>query len=325
MLSNEELIRYLKEKKWLSSPAVEAAFKAVDRKLFLPPSLSTPAYFDQPLQLGPIHISAPFIYALALEALELRPGQSFLNVGSGTGYMSALAHQLVTNKGANHAIELQAEALELSINNIQRLEERMNQEIGIVFVCGNGLVLSSISEGHHNQYDRVFVGAGCMPDEETLGSFVSLLSCPGGVLVAPFEKRLLKIVRSSTEELQIEDLALVDFVPLQYPRQIDYDKPPVLPPKSWSPEHHHNFPQAFKDLVLQVLMISLRQKNIVIGAWFEVLSYLFCDGSFCLGRCAGVNHLKQFNSPDNCLGFVRSTSQRNKQTSQCLKIGCIAM
>ena len=51
------------------------------------------AYADQPLKEGNVHMSAPHIYGSVLEALELRPNSSlsFLNVGSGTGYLTCIA------------------------------------------------------------------------------------------------------------------------------------------------------------------------------------------------------------------------------------------
>lgn len=39
-------------------------------------------YFNRPVQDGDVHLSAPFIYADALEELQPKPGMSFLNIVS---------------------------------------------------------------------------------------------------------------------------------------------------------------------------------------------------------------------------------------------------
>lgn len=44
---------------------------------------------------GRIHISAPCIYGNVLECLDLQEGNSFLNVGSGTGYLNTVAGYLL--------------------------------------------------------------------------------------------------------------------------------------------------------------------------------------------------------------------------------------
>jgi len=50
------------------------------------------AHSDQPLKEGRVHISAPHMYGAAIQALDLVPNSSisFLNVGSGTGYITLL-------------------------------------------------------------------------------------------------------------------------------------------------------------------------------------------------------------------------------------------
>ena len=84
------------------------AFRSVDRGDFVPAEARRSAYGNAPLRVGNHHLpcspcpgartrvpertsrSAPFIYGVALEALEIRHGQRFLNVGSGTGYFSTV-------------------------------------------------------------------------------------------------------------------------------------------------------------------------------------------------------------------------------------------
>lgn len=62
------------------------------------------AYSDQPLREGKIHISAPHIYCSALESLELEENSStsFLNIGSGTGYLSCIVAEILGPKSLNY-------------------------------------------------------------------------------------------------------------------------------------------------------------------------------------------------------------------------------
>ena len=85
----------------ISTPAVIAAFTNVDRGHFIDaPEHSTEEirYINSPFRNGAQHLSAPCIYATAMEGLELSTGCSFLNVCSGTGYLSALVSQVVGTK-----------------------------------------------------------------------------------------------------------------------------------------------------------------------------------------------------------------------------------
>ena len=103
----------------ISSTAVEFGFRKVDRLHFVPrvscsflgnlcflgrhhltdsyllflQNRKEMAHTDQPLKEGNVHISAPHIYATVLEALDLHASSSlsFLNAGSGTGYLTCLA------------------------------------------------------------------------------------------------------------------------------------------------------------------------------------------------------------------------------------------
>lgn len=80
----------------MRSAAVEAAFRVVDRRLFAPQGAEDVAYHDRPIREGRVHLSAPHMYAAVVETLELKPGQSFLNLGSGSGYLSHIVAALIT-------------------------------------------------------------------------------------------------------------------------------------------------------------------------------------------------------------------------------------
>src|SRR5687767_10358361 len=103
---SERLIQRLKQAGAIRTPAVEAAFRAVSRHRFLPGTPLEEAYADRVVVLkqaeGVIESSAsmPLVVATMLEALDLRPGQRVLEIGSGTGYNAALIAELVEDQRA---------------------------------------------------------------------------------------------------------------------------------------------------------------------------------------------------------------------------------
>ena len=95
--NNLELVDNLVNGENIESAAVEFVFRLVDRGLYIPESAegiydTAPwrAQGDIEQMFGPLHISAPSIYTSVLEHLDLQKGQSFLNIGSGLGYLSTM-------------------------------------------------------------------------------------------------------------------------------------------------------------------------------------------------------------------------------------------
>src|SRR5437868_12670130 len=67
----------------------------VPRHEFVPTSLQADAYADMPLPIGSGQtISQPYIVAAMLESLELRPEDCVLEIGTGSGYMTAILAEL---------------------------------------------------------------------------------------------------------------------------------------------------------------------------------------------------------------------------------------
>ncbi|KAG9474576.1 hypothetical protein GDO78_004720 [Eleutherodactylus coqui] len=87
---NDDLIDNLKEAQYIRTEEVEQAFRAIDRADYYLDEYKEIAYKDLAWKHGNIHLSAPCIYSEVMEALELQPGLSFLNLGSGTGYLSTM-------------------------------------------------------------------------------------------------------------------------------------------------------------------------------------------------------------------------------------------
>src|SRR6185369_6524625 len=75
---------------------VLAAMGRVPRHLLVDERYRNDAYADHPLPIGEGQtISQPFVVALMTEALGLRPGDTVLEIGTGSGYQAAVLAEIV--------------------------------------------------------------------------------------------------------------------------------------------------------------------------------------------------------------------------------------
>ena len=94
-------------------PGLRRALLEVPRHLFVPPNLAAMAYQDTPLPIGfDKTISQPFIGALMLDLLDLRPGQRVLEIGTGLGYQAAVMAEMGCEVFSVEVVEEFAEAAE---------------------------------------------------------------------------------------------------------------------------------------------------------------------------------------------------------------------
>ena len=99
--TNDELVDNLRTNGVIEHADVAAAMKAVDRGFYVVKGTGNP-YVDSPQGIGfGATISAPHMHAHCLEVLRpwLKPDARVLDVGSGTGYLTALFAQFVGEKG----------------------------------------------------------------------------------------------------------------------------------------------------------------------------------------------------------------------------------
>lgn len=91
----EEMVRTQLIPRGITSKEVLMAFKKVPRHLFVPQTYLHRAYDDQPLPIGKGQtISQPFIVAYMTEALEIKPGDKVLEIGTGSGYQAAILAEM---------------------------------------------------------------------------------------------------------------------------------------------------------------------------------------------------------------------------------------
>ncbi|XP_041958471.1 protein-L-isoaspartate O-methyltransferase domain-containing protein 1 isoform X1 [Alosa sapidissima] len=227
---NDDLIDNLKEAQYIRTEQVEQAFRAIDRGDYYLDSYRENAYKDLAWKNGNLHLSAPCIYSEVMEALRLRQGLSFLNLGSGTGYLSTMVGLILGPFGVNHGVELHKDVVEYAK---ERLEDFIKNSDSFdkfefcepKFVVGNCLEISSDS----HQYDRIYCGAGVQKDHE---NYMKIMLKVGGILVVPIEDQLTQITRTGQSSWESKNILAVSFAPLVQQNRADGNKPDTvqLPP-----------------------------------------------------------------------------------------------
>ncbi len=115
---HQGLVDQVKAKGHITSPLVEAAFRAVPRHLFLPNLSPQEVYQDKAITTKSVDgqfvssSSQPTIMAIMLEQLDLQPGQRVLEIGAGTGYNAALMAHIVGETGHIVTIDIDEDIVE---------------------------------------------------------------------------------------------------------------------------------------------------------------------------------------------------------------------
>lgn len=109
--------------------------QAVPRHEFLPSDVRDRAYVDEPLDIGHGQVvTAPHLVALMTELLELRPGQTVLEIGTGSGYHAAVLAELV---GPENVISIER-LPELTTTARDALERTGYGAVTVVVADGSG-------------------------------------------------------------------------------------------------------------------------------------------------------------------------------------------
>jgi protein-L-isoaspartate(D-aspartate) O-methyltransferase len=187
----------------IADPRVLGAIEKTPRERFVPPSFEDQAYENVALPIGQGQtVSQPYVVALMTEALMVGARHNVIEVGTGSGYQTAILARLARRV---FSIERHRELLREAERRFDALRLR-----NIVCRFGDG------TKGWPEQvpYDRVIVTAAA---PEVPAALVDGLA-PGGVLVAPVgadhrDQQLVRI-RRNDDGFSTEDLAPVRFVPL---------------------------------------------------------------------------------------------------------------
>jgi len=200
-IARERMVREQIEARDVRDARVLAAMRKVQRHLFVPEGMLPYAYTDQPLPIGHNQtISQPYIVAFMTEALELKPKDKVLEIGTGSGYQAAVLAELVA---AVYSIEIVSPLGEAAMERLKHL--------------GYSNIQVRIGDGYRGwpesaPFDGIMVTAA--PDHIPPALIDQLAE--GGRLVLPvgrFFQELVR-VRRTPKGIKQENLLPVRFVPM---------------------------------------------------------------------------------------------------------------
>ncbi len=185
----------------LRDPRVLAAMGAVPRHLFVPESLASRAYADEPLPIGEGQtISQPFIVAYMTAALELGGEEKVLEIGTGSGYQTAVLA----------SVAREVRTIEV-VPGLQENARTILEGLGfknIRFRVGDG------ARGWPEEapFDAIMVTAA----PEAVPPALEEQLAPGGRMIVPVGREFqeLILVKRGPSGLEREHLLSVRFVPL---------------------------------------------------------------------------------------------------------------
>ncbi len=201
MLCNNSLINHLINRGVLKSSNIIEAFRHIDRANFVLDPTVSDVYEDYPLQIGYQQtISQPTTVAMMLEMLSPREGDDILDIGSGSGWTTALLSFIVGDKGSVTGLERVDSLVNFGNTNLKKYRFKNSKiiqardKLGIV----------------GKEFDRILVSAAA---NEFPYSLVEQLKM-GGKLVIPVKNSIYEITKEKNGELTSLEHYGFRFVPL---------------------------------------------------------------------------------------------------------------
>ena len=186
----------------ISNPSVLKTLKTVERHKFVPKEYLGNAYSDHPLPIGSGQtISQPYIVALMTEALELTGGEKVLEIGTGSGYQTAILAELSSKVYSVERISLLAEKASSALAGLGYKNIQIN--------TGDG----SLGWQEHAPYDAIMVTAACPQTPRTLLNQLA----EGGRLAAPIGAafgQVLTLFKKNKGLISTKEICGCVFVPL---------------------------------------------------------------------------------------------------------------
>lgn len=184
------------------SDRVEEAFEAVKRANFLPAGVKNMADYDTALSIGYGQTnSQPYTVRLMMKWLDPQIGEKIMDVGSGSGWTTALLAHIAGPKGKIYAVERVPELVEFGQENCERAGVK-NAEF---HQPGKEFGLPEDAP-----FDRILVSASAYKLPQALVDQLKV----GGKMVIPLRDDILEITKNSKNNLDVKKHEGFVFVPL---------------------------------------------------------------------------------------------------------------
>jgi len=189
----------------ITKPRLLEAMSKIPRHLFVDEGLADQAYSDNPLPIGELQtISQPYMVALMTDTLELKGREKVLEIGTGSGYQTALLAELADQ-----------------VFSIERIASLANNARLVLDHLGYYNVAIRVGDGTYGwkeeaPFDAILVTAGAPEVPQPLIEQLAI----GGRLVLPvggkYIQDLIKVTRQSEDlnDLKKENLGGCRFVDL---------------------------------------------------------------------------------------------------------------